>query len=104
MIRNVVLGRLRPATDATQRTADSAQLDRALKILAELPFDGMIEMRLGRDLQLRPGGWSFAITNDWVDEQAYLRYDADAEHNRVRRELIGPICEQIARVQFTVDR
>ena len=44
----------------------------------------------------------FAITNDWADADSYRVYDEDAEHNRLRRELFAPICEERARVQFTV--
>ena len=59
-------------------------------------------MHVGRDLGLREGGWSFAITNDWADEDAYRGYDLDEEHNRVRREMFAPICEQIVRVQLAL--
>ena len=51
---------------------------------------------------LRPGAWSFAITSDFVDAEAYRVYDAEAEHNRIRREQFDPVCEEIARVQFQV--
>jgi hypothetical protein len=56
--------------------------------------------RTGVDAGLRPGNWSFSITADFVDEDAYVRYDLEAEHNRVRQELIAPICDDVARVQF----
>ena len=46
----------------------------------------------------------FAITNDWQDADAYRVYDAEAEHNRLRREIFAVICEEIARVQFTIDQ
>ena len=51
-----------------------------------------------------PCGWTFAITNDWQDADAYRVYDAEEEHNRLRREISAVICEEIARVQFTIDR
>jgi hypothetical protein len=35
---------------------------------------------------------------------AYRVYDADEEHNRLRRESFAKICRDIARVQFEVDR
>jgi hypothetical protein len=41
---------------------------------------------------------------DWQDAEAYRVYDAEEEHNRLRREIFAVICEEIARVQFTIDR
>jgi hypothetical protein len=102
MIRNVVMGRLRDTDEADREAAYSDKLDEALAAIAALRRPGMLDMRIGRDAALREGGWSFAITNDWVDEAAYRAYDADEEHNRIRRELFAPICEEIARVQFSV--
>ncbi len=95
MLRNVVMGRLRDG-------ADPARLDAALEALAALDLPGLVSMHVGRDLGLREGGWSFAITNDWVDEDAYRGYDLDEEHDRMRRELFAPLCEQIVRVQIAL--
>ena len=95
MLRNVVVGRLRDGRDP-------ARLDEALAAIAALDLPGLVSMRVGRDLRLREGGWSFAITNDWTDEDAYRGYDLDEEHNRVRREMFAPLCEQIVRVQFAL--
>ena len=53
---------------------------------------------------LAPGFWLLAITNDWQDADAYRVYDAEEEHNRLRREIFAVICEEIARVQFTIDQ
>ena len=95
MLRNVVMGQLRDGQDP-------ARLDEALAAVAALDLPGLVSMHVGRDLGLRAGGWSFAITNDWVDEDAYRGYDLDEEHNRVRRELFAPICEQTVRVQIAL--
>jgi Stress responsive A/B Barrel Domain len=103
MIRNVVLGRLRPAEDPAQQAADAALLQDGLARIAALRFPGMLAMNVGRDLGLRDAGWSFAITNDWQDAAAYRVYDADEEHNRIRREIFAKICQDIARVQFQID-
>ena len=104
MIRNVVVGRLRPATDPAQSAADAALLQEGLAGIAALRFPGLLAMNIGTDLGLREGGWSFAITNDWQDEDSYRVYDADEEHNRLRREIFIKVCEDIARVQFHIDR
>lgn len=57
-------------------------------------------MVAGRDLGLRTGNASYAITVDLDDEDAYRTYDLDQEHNRIRRELFAPISERIDRIQF----
>jgi hypothetical protein len=93
MIRNVVLGRLRDGVDP-------AEVEPALAAIAGLTPDGLLDCRVGRDQRLRGGSWDFAITSDFVDADAYRAYDADAEHNRIRREMFAPICADLARVQF----
>lgn len=103
MIRNVVTGRLRSGGGDQERLADLDQLEQGLAAISALHFPGLLAMRLGRDLGLREGGWDFAITNDWTDVDSYRRYDSDAEHNRIRREIFAVICSDIARVQFTVE-
>jgi hypothetical protein len=90
MIRNVVVGRLRPAEDPAQHAADAALLQEGLAGIAALKFPGMLAMTTG----------SFAITNDWQDVESYRVYDADEEHNRLRREIFAKICQDIARVQI----
>jgi hypothetical protein len=102
MIRNVVVGRLRPALDPAQQAADARLLQEGLAGIAALRFAGMIAMTVGTDLGVRDGGWSFAITNDWQDVGAYRVYDQDEEHNRLRREIFAVICQDIARVQFQI--
>jgi len=104
MIRNVVVGRLRRTDDLGQQAADAALLQEGLAGMAALRLPGMIAMNVGGDLGLRDGGWDFAITNDWEDAEAYRGYDADEEHNRLRREIFAKICEDIARVQIQIDR
>jgi hypothetical protein len=96
MIRNVVMGKLRAG-------ADTAVLDEALAAMRALRVDGMTRLDCGADARLRDGTWDYAITADFVDDAAYRRYDGDEEHNRIRRELFGPVSEQVARVQFVVD-
>lgn len=95
MVRNVVVGRLR---DGVPLSA----LEPALAAIRGLSPAGLVSCHLGTDLRLREQSWDFAITSDWVDEAAYRAYDHDGEHNRIRRELFDPLCEEIARVQFAV--
>ena len=93
MIRNVVVGRVRP-------DVPREQVEEALAAITALQPEGCLDMRVGVDAGLREGNWGFSITADFSDEEAYRRYDLEEEHNRVRRELFGPICEEIVRVQF----
>jgi len=102
LIRNVVLGRMRVADDPAQQAADAALLQEGLAGLAALSLPGMLSMNVGCDLGLRDGCWSYAVTNDWQDEESYRAYDADEEHNRLRREIFATICQDIARVQFQI--
>ena len=95
MIRNVVLGRLRPG-------ADEERLARALGGIRALTVEGMVEVRVGRDAGLREGNWDYAITADFVDADAYRRYDRDEEHNRLRREHFAELSSEIARLQFEI--
>ena len=95
MIRNVVVGRVRPGTDLSL-------VQKALDAIVALPVPGLLDVRVGLDAGLRPRAWSFAITSDFADADAYRAYDAEAEHNRIRREMFDPLCEEIARVQFPV--
>jgi hypothetical protein len=95
MIRNVVMGRLPADADAEVQQ----KLDEGLAGIAGLQLPGLLAMQVGRDAGLREGGWTFAITNDWVDVAAYRNYDVDPEHGRYRA-IIGGVCEQLARVQL----
>lgn len=94
MIRNVVMGRVRPDVPAEQ-------VEAALAALRDLRVEG-VELNLvaGQDLGLRDGNASYSITVDLVDEDAYRVYDLDEEHNRIRREMFAPISATLDRVQF----
>lgn len=94
MIRNVVVGRLHPGVDLVA-------IEPGLAAIVALEPRGLIDCRAGRDLCLRDESWDFAITCDFIDEDAYRSYDQDVEHNRIRREMFAPLCSEIARVQFT---
>jgi hypothetical protein len=102
MIRNVVVGRLRAAAGPAQQAADTALLAEGLAGIEALRLPGLLAVHTGTDAGLRPGGWSFAITSDWQDAEAYRVYDEDEEHNRLRREIFAVLCQDIARVQFEI--
>jgi len=94
MIRNVVVGRVRAGVPRET-------VEEALAAIVALEPPGCLDMKVGVDAGLRDGNWSFAITADFADEDAYRAYDLENEHNRVRRELFAPISEEIVRIQFT---
>jgi heme-degrading monooxygenase HmoA len=96
VIRNVVMGRLR---DDDPGAAD--RLERGMDGIAGLRLPGQLAVHMGRDAGLREGGWSFAITSDWADAEAYRVYDADPEHNAYRA-MIVDACAEVARVQFAI--
>jgi len=94
MIRNVVVGRLKDGVAPEE-------IEPGLQALRDLAVEG-VEFRLvaGVDRGLRDGNASYALTCDLVDDDAYRTYDADPEHNRIRRELIVPFSASVERVQF----
>lgn len=94
MIRNVVVGVVRDGVP-------SERVEAALQALRDLEVDGRrVGVVAGQDLGLREGNASYVLTVDFPDEDAYRRYDLDAEHNRIRRELFAPISTEIRRIQF----
>jgi hypothetical protein len=93
MIRNVTMMKFKAGTGARQ----VADLTAALAVLR---IDGMVSLVSGQDMGLRAGNWDYALIADLVDQAAYDRYDSNQEHNRIRRDLAGPILESIIRVQF----
>jgi hypothetical protein len=93
MIRNVVVGRLRPGVPVES-------VEPVLQALRDLRVDGVEGAVLaGMDLGLREGNASFSVTVDLPDEESYRRYDTDAEHNRIRADL-AQFVSSIERVQF----
>jgi hypothetical protein len=95
MVRNVVILHLKPGTPPEAVPALKDALE-AMKI------PGLLRLMVGRDLGLREGNADVAIVSDLTDEAAYRVYDADEEHNRIRRELVAPIAASIERCQFLI--
>jgi quinol monooxygenase YgiN len=95
MICNVVMVVLREDHDREEVAAIQAGL-------RALDPPGCRRYRLGNDLGLRDGNWSFAIVAEFEDEASYRAYDLDPEHNRLRARL-GAQVSEIARVQFELD-
>ncbi|MEX2045867.1 MAG: Dabb family protein [Chloroflexota bacterium] len=95
MIRNVVLFGVKEGTRPEQ-------LDAIVRAMKAIRFEGCLRWELVRDLRLRDGNMPYAFVTEFVDEAAYRAYDAHAEHNRIRRELLAPVVEKIERFQYEV--
>ena len=96
MIRNIAVYTFK--ADTTQEQIDT--LEAALKAIR---IPGVTNIQMSRDLGLRPGNLGGALTCDLADEATYRVWDADEEHNRIRRELAAPIAEKVDRVQINLD-
>jgi hypothetical protein len=94
MIRHIALLKARSGHD-------SARMQEILEGLLALQVPGLVRMAAGADRGLREGNWDYAIVSDLEDAEAYRRYDADAEHNRLRGEL-AQLVDQIARCQIEI--
>jgi Stress responsive A/B Barrel Domain len=95
VIRHAALLRFKDGTPAEDVEAVAA----ALRGVAT---GGLLALTVGRDAGLREGNAGLAIVADFADEAAYRAYDEDAEHNRIRRELLAPILDRAERCQFRV--
>jgi stress responsive alpha/beta barrel protein len=95
MIRNIVLVRFKEGTDRQR-------IDAIATAMARLRLKGMRSWNLVSDLGLRDGNMTHAMISEFDDEDAYRTYDADPEHNRVRRELLAPIVDRLERFQYRV--
>jgi hypothetical protein len=93
MIRHVVLIRF-------EAGVEPGRVEGIMSALKAMRGPGMTGYSIGTDLGLRPGNTDLAIVADFADEESFARYDADAEHNRIRRDLIAPIAASVERCQF----
>ena len=95
MIRNVTLIKWKPGTSREQVQAVTEAMKR-------LRIEGMRELTMGDDARLRDGNMDSAVVADFDSVEAYRAYDSDAEHNRIRRELVAPIVDRIERCQVVL--
>ena len=93
MIRHVVLARFKPGVPADE-------VDAFITAMREVHVDGLRSLTCDRTAALRPGGWDYALVADFDDEDAYLRYDNDAAHARIREELAPGLLAEAARAQL----
>ncbi len=95
MIRHTVVFRFVEGTDPSEVEALAAAL-------RELPdtIDGILDYRVGPDLELRDTNAHFAVVADFTDEDAFLVYSAHPDHLEVIRTHVEPIAADRHAVQF----
>ncbi len=84
--------------------ADGADFSAFEAALATLP--GILPIRnyqVGRDVGINQGNASFAVVADFDTVDDYLQYRDDPEHQRILKELAGPILVARTVVQYEID-
>ena len=82
--------------------ADASKFKDGLDLLRQR-VPGFVRCAYGADAGLKAGNADFGVSFDFADEAAYRKWDTDAEHERIRRELIFPLMSSVTRVQFELD-
>ncbi len=97
MIRHVIAIKFKPRTSSKQVRA-------LMDSMRRIQVEGMLSLECGRDSGLRNGNWDFAVTADFVDQEAYIRFDRDPEHDRIRRGIASEVIESAAGAQIEIPR
>jgi hypothetical protein len=81
-----------------------AQVDAIAAALADLPgrLPQLTHYAYGRDIAINNGNYDFAVVAECDTVEGYLGYRDDPEHQRILRELIGPVLASRAAVQYRV--
>ncbi len=67
-----------------------------------LKIAGMRSLDFHADLGVRDGNAEYAVVAEFDDVDAYRRYDADPEHDRIRREIALPLVASIERCLYRI--
>src|SRR3954465_3945508 len=92
---HVILLRWKPETTAEQIAAVKPALDALGKTLS-----GVVTYRCGTSLGLSETSYDFGVIGIFEDKSAWDAYMGNAEHDRIRQELIFPIAGERAGIQF----
>ena len=96
MMRHVVLLRWKEGTTE----AEIAAVEEALRRMPTvMPFIRRYEM--GRDLGVN-GSHNFALIADFDSVEDYRTYAGQEDHARVISEVIAPVLDSMARVQYSL--
>lgn len=97
MLRHVVLFRWLP--DA--KPEDVAALESGLRRMPDLVPE-IRRYEMGPDVGLIDGAYDFALVAEFDDEEGYRAYADHRDHRELVTELVGPILDRMARVQYEV--
>jgi Stress responsive A/B Barrel Domain len=102
IFRHIVFFKLNEgATDAKV-----AEIQAGLTACA-MALPGTLAYKCGPDVTLRgerpDKRWDFSLVADFKSQEDWLAYDQDAEHNRMRAEVIGAVLADRAVAQFWVE-
>jgi hypothetical protein len=95
MFHHVALFRWQPGTTVEH----TDRITSALRSLAAT-LGGLRSYECGTGLGLAPTSYDFAVVAAFEDRAAWDAYMADAEHDRIRAELITPVVTERAGIQF----
>lgn len=95
MFRHVALFRWHPGTTP----ADVEGIAPALQALAA-ELDGVHSYACGPDLGLTDTGYDFGVVAEFETRAAWETYQADPEHDRIRRDMVGPHTAAKAGIQL----
>jgi heme-degrading monooxygenase HmoA len=99
MIRHIVLFRL-AATDEVQRRDDAHGIAERLQAL-ETQIEGIVSIRVDRDLGLVDGHWDVALVSEHDDNAALEAYQVHPAHKEVAA-YIGTVITDRAVVDYSV--
>lgn len=98
LLRHAVLLRLR--TDVSDE-----QVQAVLDGLATMPgkMDFIRRYEFGRDVGVLEGNPQVALVADFDSVDDWLAYQDHPDHQRLVKDVIGPLLESMTRVQYEVD-
>ena len=95
MICHVVFYRMKlGTTEADERSL----MDQARRELVKLP--GVMNLRVGRNIDAFAEGYSIALVMDFQDEAALEAYRVHPEHQSFVKNIAGPLVSEIWRFDF----
>jgi Stress responsive A/B Barrel Domain len=97
-IRHVVVFRFVAGTTDEHRDAIAVALRRLPAAIPEIAG-----YTVGGDAGLVDGNWDFAVVADFASVDDYVAYRENPDHRAVIDDLILPVVDERAAVQFTTD-
>jgi hypothetical protein len=95
VITHVVLLRWKPDLPAGHAAVVAA----ALRALPGM-IPALRDYRVGEDVALGAGNYDFGVVATFADADEWRAYQTDAEHERIKSDLIGPWVAERASIQF----